>query len=80
MLLPYFIRVLLKWNCRDQFMEPLHCLVCTSPDHFILYLSILAPHIPLKWLPLKDYKDLTEIPAKNFLTTDQVAYFVTKDI
>ena len=26
------------------------------------------------------YKDLTEIPAKNFLTTDQVAYFVTKDI
>ena len=26
------------------------------------------------------YEDLTEIPAKNFLTTDQVAYFVTKDI
>ena len=26
------------------------------------------------------YKDLTEIPAKNFLTTDQVAYFVTKNI
>ena len=26
------------------------------------------------------YKDLTEISAKNFLTTDQVAYFVTKDI
>ena len=26
------------------------------------------------------YKDLTEFPAKNFLTTDQVAYFVTKDI
>ena len=25
-------------------------------------------------------KDLTEIPAKNFLRTDQVAYFVTKDI
>ena len=26
------------------------------------------------------YKDLTEIPAKNFLTKDQAAYFVTKDI
>ena len=26
------------------------------------------------------YKDLTEIPAKNFLSTDQVAYFVTNDI
>ena len=26
------------------------------------------------------YKDLTEIRAKNFLTTDQVAYFVTKHI
>ena len=26
------------------------------------------------------YKVLTEIPAKNFLTTDQVANFVTKDI
>ena len=26
------------------------------------------------------YKDLTEISAKNFLTKDQVAYFVTKDI
>ena len=25
-------------------------------------------------------KDLTEIPAKNLITTDQVAYFVTKDI
>ena len=25
-------------------------------------------------------KDLTEIPAKNFLTTDQVTYLVTKDI
>ena len=25
-------------------------------------------------------KDLTEITTKNFLTTDQVAYFVTKDI
>ena len=79
-MLLYLIGVLLKWNCWNQFMEPLHCLGCTSPDHFILYLSILAPHIPLKWLPLKDYKDLTEIPAKNFLTTDQVAYFVTKDI
>ena len=26
------------------------------------------------------YKDLTEIPAKNFLATDKVAYFMTKDI
>ena len=26
------------------------------------------------------YKDLTEIPPKNILATDQVAYFVTKDI
>ena len=26
------------------------------------------------------YKDLTEIPVNNFLTTDHVAYFVTKDI
>ena len=26
------------------------------------------------------YKDLTEIPGKDFLTTDEVAYFVTKDI
>ena len=26
------------------------------------------------------YKDLTEIPAKTFLTTDRVAYFVTEDI
>ena len=77
MTLLYLIGVLLKWNCWNQFMEPLHCLGCTSPDHFILYLSILAPHIPPWWLL---YKDLTEIPAKNFLTTGQVAYFVTKDI
>ena len=26
------------------------------------------------------YKDLIEIPAKNFLKTGQVAYFLTKDI
>ena len=32
--------------------------------------------VPFKTLS----KDLTEIQAKNFLTTDQVAYFVTKII
>ena len=26
------------------------------------------------------YKDLTEIPAKNFQATNQVTYFATKDI
>ena len=71
----------MKWNCWNQFMQLLHCLGWTSPDHFILYLSILAPHIPLLMVSFKRlYKVLTEIPAKNFLTTDQVANSVTKDI
>ena len=46
MMLLYLMGVLLKWNCWNQFMEPLHCLRCMSPDHFMLYLSIIVPHIP----------------------------------
>ena len=51
----------------------------TRPFHTLLidpsttYSTLMVSFIRL-------YKDLTEIPAKNFLTTDQVAYFVTKDI
>ena len=42
-----------------EFLKPIYGAIaflgCTSPDHFILYLSILAPHIPLQWFPLKDF-------------------------
>ena len=50
--------------------RPFHTLLIDpSTTYFTLMVS-------LKRL----YKDLTEIQAKNFLTTDQVAYFVTRDI
>ena len=51
----------------------------TRPFHTLL----INPSITYYTLMVsfkKLYKDLTETPAKDSLTTDQVAYFVTKDI
>ena len=50
--------------------RPFHALLS---NHSTTYSTLMVSFKRL-------YKDLTEIPAKNFLTKDQAAYFVTKDI
>ena len=50
----------------------------TRPFHTLIDPSTTYSTVMVSFKRL--YKDLTEIPAKNFRTLDQVAYFVTKDI
>ena len=58
---------------------PLPGLYITRPFHTLL----IDPSTKYSTLMVsfkRLYKDLTEIPAKNFQATNQVTYFATKDI
>ena len=68
-----------------ELLKPIYVAIALLGLHItrLFHTLLICPSITYSTLMVsfkRLSKDLTEIPAKNLITTDQVAYFVIKDI